>query len=57
MRRMRSPSLLGLMPMSDSWMARSMSRRLDLSKGVIISVWESGTLTLPICLTGVGAPK
>lgn len=51
-----SPSLLGLMPMSLSRMAFSMSLSPARSKGVSSSVLASGTATLAIVLMGVGVP-
>lgn len=50
------PSLLGLMPMSDSFSAFSMSLMLPLSKGVMVSVLASGTAMEARLLMGVSAP-
>mmetsp|Transcript_26547 Transcript_26547/g.68414 ORF Transcript_26547/g.68414 Transcript_26547/m.68414 type:complete len:297 (+) Transcript_26547:474-1364(+) len=52
-----SPSFMGLMPKSDSLMARSMSLMALGSKGVIASVVLSGTVMLATCFKGVMAPK
>ena len=54
--RMTFPSLLGVMPTSDSMMARSMSGRAPMSNGWICSVWASGVLTPAMVFSGVSAP-
>mmetsp|Transcript_32738 Transcript_32738/g.83046 ORF Transcript_32738/g.83046 Transcript_32738/m.83046 type:complete len:227 (-) Transcript_32738:130-810(-) len=55
-RRIFSPSLLGLMPRSDSLMARSMSLSIDLSKGEMSRVEASGTLMDATFFSGTCAP-
>ena len=55
-RRMTLPSLFGLMPMSDFWIAFSMGFSRDLSQGWIMMVRGSGAEMFPTCWIGVADP-
>ena len=56
MRRMTLPSLAGLMPRSDFWMAFSTAGIILVSHRAIMSIRGSGTEMLPTWLMGVGEP-
>ena len=53
-RRITLPSLTGVRPRSDFWMARSIFTRVLWSQGWISRVRPSGTETLATWLSGVG---
>ena len=55
-RRITLPSLLGVRPTSDSWIAFSIAPIEPLSKGVTVSRRASEVATLASCLSGVCAP-
>jgi hypothetical protein len=50
------PSLFGVRPTSDSWIAFSIAPIEELSKGEIVSSRASEVETLASCLRGVWAP-
>ena len=54
--RMTEPSLVGLMPISEAWIAFSIGLRVDLSHGWITRMRASATEIAAIAWTGVGVP-
>ena len=56
MRRISRPSLCGLMPISEAWIAFSIILTAEASHGWMVRIWGSGTATVAIWLMGVGAP-
>ena len=55
-RRITRPSFVGLMPISEVRMARSIAPISEVSHGLMASTRASATLTAAIWLMGVGVP-